>query len=449
MNWGTNKISNLYLNGCVFAFYKEERSKHNLSVVFAAKKILGLFLFVLLLSGGLNSFGQTTTTQTFSADGSFTVPAGVDSIKIEAWGSGGNGAAGVDNKNGGGGGGGGAYVTHPNLPTSENTVYTIGIGNNGTSTTINTNLFVAGGGSNGSGMSGGSGGTTIAFPTIPSGGSSETGSPGSDNKNKTGGAGGGAGGSGGVGGDGGTNGNPGVDGTPPGGGGGGGGAINEAGGGGADGQVIISWACDLGTVTTSGATVICSNTAPIGISTSGAEGSNSFSYQWYLRAGFVIPTSGSTSGWALISGETGTSLTTSAITANTTYACWVMPGGVFQCSSANWAGATNTDNVWITVNPLPTATISSTNSPICAEEDAVFTLTGTSGAIVTYNINSGTNTTVTLTGGTATVTISGAAVQQTLTLVSEADANCSQTLSESTTITVNPLPDTGEIITDN
>ncbi|MGL2988588.1 hypothetical protein ACSVH5_13480, partial [Flavobacterium sp. RSSA_27] len=57
----------------------------------------------------------------------------------------------------------------------------------------------------------------------------------------------------------------------------------------------------------------------------------------------------------------------------------------------------------VTVNPLPTASISSNNGPICSGANATFTLTGTSGAVVTYNINGGSNTTVTLTGGTATV----------------------------------------------
>ena len=102
----------------------------------------------------------------------------------------------------------------------------------------------------------------------------------------------------------------------------------------------------------------------------------------------------------------------------------------------------------VTVNPLPTATISSNNSPVCAGDDALFILTGTSGATVTYNINSGTNTNVTLTGGTATVTVSGATTNQTLTLISVINGTCSQSLSGSSTVTVNPLPATGEIIPD-
>jgi len=52
-------------------------------------------------------------TQTYTANGTFTVPAGVTSVQVEAWGGGGAGG-GVDGVNwqnrAGGGGGGGAYV---------------------------------------------------------------------------------------------------------------------------------------------------------------------------------------------------------------------------------------------------------------------------------------------------------------------------------------------------
>jgi hypothetical protein len=99
--------------------------------------------------------------------------------------------------------------------------------------------------------------------------------------------------------------------------------------------------------------------------------------------------------------------------------------------------------VILSVIPLPTATISSSNDPICAGDDVVFTLNGTSGSTVTYNINSGSNATVTLTGGTATITVSAATANQTLTLISVNVGSCSQTLSGSSEIIVNPLPEIG------
>ena len=94
----------------------------------------------------------------------------------------------------------------------------------------------------------------------------------------------------------------------------------------------------------------------------------------------------------------------------------------------------------IIVNTLPTASITTNNSPQCSGSNATFNLSGTSGAIVTYNINGATNTTVTLTGGTASVTVINATSNQILNLVSVTNptTTCSTTLSGSSTVTVNP-----------
>ncbi len=103
---------------------------------------------------------------------------------------------------------------------------------------------------------------------------------------------------------------------------------------------------------------------------------------------------------------------------------------------------TNTFNLVVTVNPLPTAGVTS-NSPICGGENAVFSITGTAGALVTYNLNGGSNATAILTGGTATVTVAGATAPQTLNLVSvvsNGTPSCTQTLSGSAVVSVNPLP---------
>lgn len=94
----------------------------------------------------------------------------------------------------------------------------------------------------------------------------------------------------------------------------------------------------------------------------------------------------------------------------------------------------------VVVNPLPTATISGTNTPVCSGGNAQFTLTGTADSVVTYSINGGSNATATLTGGTATITVSGAVVAQTLNLVSVSSGSCSTSLSDSATVTINALP---------
>jgi hypothetical protein len=95
----------------------------------------------------------------------------------------------------------------------------------------------------------------------------------------------------------------------------------------------------------------------------------------------------------------------------------------------------------MTVNPNPTASISGNNGPICNNTTASFTLTGTSGAVVTYTINAGSNQTITLTGGTATINVPNATVNQTLNVVSVSLGSCSTSLSGSSTVNV------GDVVT--
>lgn len=102
-------------------------------------------------------------------------------------------------------------------------------------------------------------------------------------------------------------------------------------------------------------------------------------------------------------------------------------------------GCETTGTITVNVNPSPTASIASSNS-ICIGDDAVFVISGTSGATLTYNLNGGSNSTVVLTGGTATITVTGATSDQTLNLVSVDDGTCSANLTESATVLVNPLP---------
>jgi hypothetical protein len=85
----------------------------------------------------------------------------------------------------------------------------------------------------------------------------------------------------------------------------------------------------------------------------------------------------------------------------------------------------------------PTANISGNNGPLCSGEDVEFYLSGTSNATVIYNINGDSNSTINLTSGSATLTVSNVTTSQTLNLVSVNDGTCSQSLSESSTVTVN------------
>ena len=102
--------------------------------------------FLLLLVSS-NAYAQS---QTFTASGSFKVPAGVTSLAVQCWGAGGGGGN-VSNNNVGGGGGGGAYASS-NITVVPGNTYNIVIGKGGsagvwgTSTTFNTNSVVAAGG---------------------------------------------------------------------------------------------------------------------------------------------------------------------------------------------------------------------------------------------------------------------------------------------------------------
>ena len=96
-------------------------------------------------------------------------------------------------------------------------------------------------------------------------------------------------------------------------------------------------------------------------------------------------------------------------------------------------------DIAVAINPLPTAMLTASNSPICSGNSAVFTLTGTPGSVVTYNINGGSNATITLTGVTANVTIVNATNNKTLNLVSVTDGFCGQNLTGNLTVTVNPF----------
>lgn len=97
----------------------------------------------------------------------------------------------------------------------------------------------------------------------------------------------------------------------------------------------------------------------------------------------------------------------------------------------------------LTVIPLPFVTISGT-ATICEGQNSDITLNGTPNATVTYNINGGLNQTVTLNAsGTATLNTGAISSNATYNLVSiqtNTSPNCTQSLSESVTVTVVLLP---------
>jgi hypothetical protein len=101
-------------------------------------------------------------------------------------------------------------------------------------------------------------------------------------------------------------------------------------------------------------------------------------------------------------------------------------------------GSPATSNtVTMTVNPLPTASIASNNGPaLCSGSTVTFTVTGTSGAVITYDLNGGSSATATLTGGTATISVTGATATQVFNLLSVSNFGCPVVIGTSSTVTI-------------
>lgn len=233
-------------------------------------------MFVALL---LSVFSVQAATDVYNASGTWTAPAGVTSVTVEAWGGGGAGGGATGTQAKGGGGAGGQYASKVITVTPGNS-YAVAVGTGGTGSTgngtaggdstFNGTSVVAKGGAGGataaannSGAAAGAGSTTGGVgTTVFAGGSGSAGAATSAGC-QNGGAGGGGAGSGGAGGD--AAGNTAGTGTATGGGGGGAGrntsgtgnagsvagggggaacaesTTNRSGGGGAAGTVNISY----------------------------------------------------------------------------------------------------------------------------------------------------------------------------------------------------------------
>jgi trimeric autotransporter adhesin len=239
--------------------------------------------FLLLLFIPVIGLAQTT----YSADGSYVVPAGVTQITVEAYGGGGKG--GSRGTNGvSGGGGGGAYCRKVyNVTPGDTFSWTIGLGatsnvpGGNTVVQLNTVTSLTAGGGNSPNLNlapgstggtatggdvnyaGGNGGTASTGNYSGGGGSSGgTGSAGGNGFQYTGGTATGAG----SGGNGRLSANTGIAGTVPGGGGGGafrqGGSGTLSGGNGANGRVIITPHVPEINVTGNGVSIVDGDNTP-------------------------------------------------------------------------------------------------------------------------------------------------------------------------------------------
>ncbi len=119
----------------------------------------------------------------------------------------------------------------------------------------------------------------------------------------------------------------------------------------------------------------------------------------------------------------------------------------YEVTGTDANGCSNTDEVEITVNPLPTATIAGTTAICDNDPSPDVTITGANGTApytYTYNINGGADIVVVSVGNDAVISVPNSpSGTYTYNLVSVEDAsatNCSQSQVGSATITINPNP---------
>jgi uncharacterized protein (TIGR02145 family) len=192
----------------------------------------------------------------------------------------------------------------------------------------------------------------------------------------------------------------------------------------------------LPTATISGTSTVCKDAASPNITFTGASGTSPYIFTYNINSGSnqtVTTTAGNSVTMPVPTGSTG--IFTYALVS-------VRDSSSTACSQAQ------TGTAIVTVNPLPTATISGSIS-VCKDATSPnITFTGASGTApytFTYIINGGSNQTVTTTVGNS-VTVAaptGTAGTFIYALVNVRDAStttCSQAQSGSATITVNPLP---------
>ncbi len=191
------------------------------------------------------------------------------------------------------------------------------------------------------------------------------------------------------------------------------------------GSAVISIA-PLPTATISGTTTICSGSNTTITFTGTPNATVSYRINGGAIQTIVLDASGNAT------------LNTGALAANTTYSLVsVVSSGPPSCTR------TITGNAVVTISPNPTATISGT-STICEGSSSTISFTGTANATITYTINGGANQTIVLNGaGTASFSTGALTTSTTYALVNvtgPAPASCSQAVSGTAVVTVNPIP---------
>jgi gliding motility-associated-like protein len=170
--------------------------------------------------------------------------------------------------------------------------------------------------------------------------------------------------------------------------------------------------------------------------TSICSGSNAvFTINGSANATVTYTVNGGTPNTITLNGSGVGTITLSNTTANVSVVLSQVNNGA--CSTS----LTNSENV--TVLALPNVTALTSNSPICSGSNAIFTITGTANATVSYSLNGAASTNVVLnSSGTTTIPIANATANQSIQLTNVFDGTCNRALTNSATVVVNPFPNT-------
>lgn len=416
-------------------------------------KIQTVAVLLLTLFFATNSFGQT---QTYNTQGTytFTVPAGVTSITVSAWGAGGAGGGVVGNNDsprGGGGGEAGSFV-RGTMTVSPGAVYTVVVGAGGSGSTASgtagsassfggSGVFNAIGGAGGAGATNlsrlGAGGNTANVGNIVSGTSTVSyyggngGTATASGAPSFSGGGGGSAGAGGNGGNGGAtaggtagaaggvvgatgrgSGDDGVGnigGNPGAGGSGARNANNNTtyvGGNGGDGRITVTWTCsgpNVSNFTTTASAACTGNSSTITITSTSIISSGNYNVYYNLTGANITASPQS----ATLSFNTTTNIGTFSTIA------MANPGATtITIVSVDCMLLANGNTANIAINPNPTAvTATPSITSVCYDGSVGLTSSATSNSntattLLNQNFNgtpTGWTTTNTSTGGTSPV----------------------------------------------
>jgi uncharacterized phosphosugar-binding protein len=198
----------------------------------------------------------------------------------------------------------------------------------------------------------------------------------------------------------------------------------------------------LPTASISGTTAVCKNASSPNITFTGDGGTAPYTFTYKINNGSNLTVTSA-------SGANPVSVTVAVPTSST--GSFVYSLVSVQDASTTSCAQNQTGSATVTVNPLPTASISGTTAVCKNASSPNITFTGNGGTApytFTYKINNGSNLTVTSASGTNPVSVTVAATTGTVgtytySLVSVQDASatsCSQNQSGTATITVNDIP---------